>query len=130
MLFTISPYKIKHRIHTLGGYLRLLPSIPPFLSCDTDTLLRRALAALAASSRRRTLRNLILAVLARRQLRFFIGLHPSDHEDLLSTDAFWLRQTFDNLEGFLAGIADYLDPVKAEAIGHQLEKLMLPGAQT
>jgi hypothetical protein len=61
---------------------------------------------------------LILAVLARRQLRFFIKLHPSDHEDLLSTDTFWLRQTFDCLEGFLAGIADYLDAVKAEAIGH------------
>ena len=61
---------------------------------------------------------MILAVLARRQLRFFIRLHASDHEDLLSTVVFWLRQTFDCLEGFLAGIADYLDPVKAEAIGH------------
>lgn len=118
MLFTIRPYKFKLRIHTLAGYLRLLPRIPSFLSSYTDTLLRRTLAALAASSRRRTLRNLILAVLTHIMLRCIIRLHPSDYLYLLSTDAFWIRQTFDNLEGFLTGIADYLDPVKAEPIGH------------
>jgi hypothetical protein len=79
MLFAIRSYKFKHRIHTLACYLRLLPRIPSFLSSYADTLLRRTLAALAASSRRRTLRHLILTVLTHIVLRCIIRLHPSDY---------------------------------------------------